>query len=134
MTRLADRGPRRAAAVLLVLWCVAIWVLSSSSDPEKMVGMPFHLNDKIEHTIAYGTGGFLAAWAAASPVRRLRTLCVGVVFCGLWGISDEIHQSFVPGRDCSAFDLCADVLGGTLGSALAVRIVLGRRAPAAQTM
>ncbi len=28
-----------------------------------------------------------------------------------WAVLDEVHQSFVPGRDCSAGDLLADLAG-----------------------
>lgn len=33
----------------------------------------------------------------------------------IYAVSDEIHQSFVPGRDCSAGDLIADVAGLAIG-------------------
>lgn len=36
----------------------------------------------------------------------------------MYAISDEIHQNFVPGRDCSAADLLADVLGLAAGLAV----------------
>lgn len=29
----------------------------------------------------------------------------------IYGLSDEWHQSFVPGRDCSVYDVAADALG-----------------------
>ena len=32
-----------------------------------------------------------------------------------YAVSDEIHQSYVPGRDCSAGDLIADIIGLTVG-------------------
>lgn len=34
----------------------------------------------------------------------------------LYGISDEYHQSFVPGRDVSALDALADGVGGFLAA------------------
>lgn len=42
----------------------------------------------------------------------------------LYGISDEIHQSFVPGRDASFFDVGIDLLGICL--ALATMSILRR--------
>ena len=51
-----------------------------------------------------------------------RDLCRGfhpvpVIFASgvIYAVSDEIHQSFVPGRDCSAGDLIADIVGLTIG-------------------
>ncbi len=44
----------------------------------------------------------------------------------LYGISDEFHQSFVPGRQPSWYDVLADGLGGLLG-VLAVALQTQRR-------
>jgi len=110
-----SRRARIACCALLVLWCAASWTLSSKSDPEDYVGVHLHLNDKVEHLIEYGTGGFLAA-GAFGVVRRMRPWMAGTLFCVLWGVSDEIHQSFVPGRDSSGMDLAADAVGATLGA------------------
>jgi len=116
VTRLRTPGARILFAVLLALWCGAVFTLSSKSDPEEYVGVRVRLPDKVEHGIEYAAGGFLAA-GAFGALRDRRPLVAAVVFCGLWGASDEWHQSFVPGRDCSAADLAADVVGGTLGGA-----------------
>ncbi|MCK5081916.1 MAG: VanZ family protein, partial [Candidatus Omnitrophica bacterium] len=32
-----------------------------------------------------------------------------------YGISDEIHQSFVPGRNAGIIDIIADTIGGAAG-------------------
>jgi VanZ family protein len=34
----------------------------------------------------------------------------------LYGVSDEFHQYFVPGRSVEALDVLADALGGLLGA------------------
>ena len=79
--------------------------------------------DKLLHGMAYGV---LAASVlfALSPARyRHQPVRAGagvVLFCLLYGISDEFHQSFIPGRCPSAADLVAD----TLGAALVVTVVL----------
>jgi len=115
---------RTVHAALLALWCGASFLLSSKSDPEEFVGVRVGLNDKVEHGIEYATGGFLAAGAFGFP-RGRRATVAAVAFCGLWGASDEWHQSFVPGRDSSVADLAADVLGATVGS-LAFACIPGR--------
>ncbi|MGL6099840.1 MAG: VanZ family protein [Fusobacteriaceae bacterium] len=53
--------------------------------------------------------------------RRGRKEMLGVgIFVVLYSISDEYHQSFVPGRGPSILDVGIDSLGGALG------IVLGK--------
>jgi VanZ family protein len=101
--------------MLLTLWCATSYWLSSQNDPEQSVGVHLRLNDKVEHGIEYATGGFLAA-GAFGFLRGRRRIAAAVAFCGLWGASDEWHQSFVPGRDSSVFDLAADVVGCTIGA------------------
>ncbi len=52
------------------------------------------------------------------PRRKNLVLSDTVIFCLLYGMSDEIHQAFVPGRTLSGLDLLADVLGATLAVTL----------------
>ena len=82
--------------------------------------------DKFLHGLAYGV---LAASVlfALSPARSrrqpLRTGAGVVFFCLLYGISDEFHQSFIPGRCPSAGDLVADILGAALVVTVALTAV-----------
>jgi VanZ family protein len=43
------------------------------------------------------------------PVPRL--LFWTIIICGLYAVSDEIHQSFVPGRGPSVRDVIIDLVG-----------------------
>jgi VanZ family protein len=53
------------------------------------------------------------------------------VAAGAWlavvafGISDEWHQSFVPGRSADVLDVLADAAGGALGVAAALKMRAG---------
>jgi VanZ family protein len=40
-----------------------------------------------------------------------------VLLCGLYAVTDEVHQSFVPGRTPSATDVLIDMTGASLGVA-----------------
>lgn len=78
--------------------------------------------DKLGHALLYGilAAAALFAWSPV-PSDRAATLRAGavmVLFCLLYGISDEFHQSFVPGRDSSAGDLLADTAGAFLAVVL----------------
>ena len=47
-----------------------------------------------------------------------------------YGASDEFHQYFVPGRDCSGFDLLADIAGSAAGIYVFTRMLRAFRIPA----
>jgi len=40
---------------------------------------------------------------------------LSVLLSCLYGISDEIHQHFVPYRDADVMDVLADTIGGIMG-------------------
>jgi VanZ family protein len=50
--------------------------------------------------------------------RGFRPVPVIFILGFIYAVSDEIHQSFVPGRDCSADDLLADIVGLLIGLSL----------------
>jgi len=71
-------------------------------------------SDKIIHFCEYYILGYLifrtmAVWKGKKVSRQAPWITV--LIGALYGLSDEWHQSFVPGRDCSGYDAAADVLG-----------------------
>lgn len=72
--------------------------------------------DKIAHFFVYGLLGTLLA--RIPSVARSPGLGVygAVVLASLYGIGDEFHQSFTPGRSVELIDWAMD----TIGAALAV--------------
>jgi VanZ family protein len=44
-----------------------------------------------------------------------RTAVFAILVSVLWGLSDEIHQAFVPGRSSEVADFVADVVGSVAG-------------------
>jgi VanZ family protein len=73
--------------------------------------------DKGAHIIAYGllAGAFLyGMYPLADRSRPGVTAIIVVLFCLLYGISDEFHQSFIPGRLVSVWDVMADGAGAIL--------------------
>ncbi len=76
--------------------------------------------DKLLHCLIYGILAATALFAVPPGFSRRRpvlTVALVVLFCAAYGLSDEFHQSFVPGRTPSAWDLAADTLGAVLVSA-----------------
>lgn len=87
--------------------------------------LPFR--DKGVHFLEYAILGALTTHAAGRtfPDRsRGRVFLFGVTLATLFGISDELHQAFVPGRSADFGDIIADFLGATVGGL--VRLALRR--------
>ncbi len=80
------------------------------------VALP-HPLDKVVHASAFtALGLFLGLGFGQGKGWRFWLMLLGVA--GLFGMADEIHQRFVPGRACEFADWVADVLGAALGLAL----------------
>ncbi len=77
------------------------------------------LRDKGIHFVEYAVLGWLSAaasmrsWPSASAWR---TAAFAVFVSVLWGLSDEIHQAFVPGRSSELADVVADFVGSVAGA------------------
>jgi len=99
---------------LLVLsgYCGLIYYLSSQSSVP--VPYVFDAQDKLIHATAYAVMAWLFWQSWQGRFSRIYLLWLSVLFCSLYGISDEWHQSFVPGRDASVFDWVADTTGAFL--------------------
>ncbi|MDD4916070.1 MAG: VanZ family protein [Methylococcales bacterium] len=103
--------------LMLVLYCGLIYWLS---DQHKLPSPHlFDNEDKLQHFLAYLLMGALA-WQAFAHWRlpRIRLFMLSVAFCGLYGWSDEWHQSFVAGRHSGFADWLADFLGGLLAGGI----------------
>ncbi|HWQ11084.1 MAG TPA: VanZ family protein [Holophaga sp.] len=77
--------------------------------------------DKLEHAAWFFFLGLFAyrAGRVAEGWSRRGTITVLLVAAAAWGVSDEWHQSFVPGRAVEAADLAADVAGVALAMTVA---------------
>jgi VanZ family protein len=91
-------------------YALSIFALSSQPDPLGVQRLP-PFADKILHALEYGGLSFLLhmAWRRSFPGRPWFWPVVAITV--LYGLSDEIHQSFVPGRSMDAWDLVADMIG-----------------------
>ena len=71
--------------------------------------------DKVAHAAAYAVLGASLLYGLKPFIRSSNRGLFGitvVMFCLIYGISDEFHQSFIPGRQVSGWDVVADVFGG----------------------
>lgn len=107
----------------VLLWAALLFCLSSVPG-EKIPSFHFSLSDKLAHCFVYGVFGALSFRAVRLTTRlgRLPAILAVALLAAGYGISDEIHQMFVPERSPEVFDVMADVVGGTLGAIVAGRL------------
>jgi VanZ family protein len=106
--------------VLLVM--ALIFYLSSLPDPG---GPPGGISDKTAHFLIYGAlgAGMMRALAGGRATAiALPTILAAIVLTTLYGVSDEIHQYFVPPRTPDILDVAADAAGACAG-AIAVTVL-----------
>lgn len=97
------------------LYCAAIFGLSGM---EKLPEAAQEVPDKLGHLVVYAGLGVLAARAFSRDfgLSRTRTWLACSLFCLIYGLTDEYHQSFVPGRSPEVGDVLADLFGGLAGA------------------
>ena len=106
---------------LLVAWMALIFGLSSIPNeirgPESRI--PY---DKFAHFIEFGVLAFLVTWILGRARGRVDILAgaIGVAAAVAYGVTDEWHQAYVPGRDPSWDDLATDAMGAVCGAVVAV--------------
>lgn len=100
---------------LAFYWTVlfALTSLPSSKAPD------FTVSDKIQHYGAYAVLAFLLSMALfiqeKFKLAKDRFVTFSVIIATVYGLLDEIHQIFVPGRSADPFDLFADFIGALTG-------------------
>jgi VanZ family protein len=112
----------------LIAYCIFIYIQSSHPSPE--IVPTFEFSDKLLHFAAYAIMGvlFYRAFQTLSLRNNIQLLVLLSMVCAsVYGISDEIHQAFVPYRNGSLSDVIADVLGAVCGVYLYHRWVMARR-------
>jgi VanZ family protein len=84
----------------------------------------FFAQDKVAHAIVFGILGvlFLASMQPASERYRLRQVWIAVGLTAIYGVFDEWHQAFVPGRSPDAWDVVADTIGALIAVTLMYRL------------
>jgi VanZ family protein len=100
----------------LISYAVLIFIQSHHSVPEEVPSWTFL--DKVLHMAGYGLFGalFYRAYGSRRKKYSTRRLAItSVVATVLYGLSDEVHQYFVPFRTADPLDLLADAIGGVIG-------------------
>ena len=97
----------------------------TASSMTAVPSLPGGLSDYTGHFIGYALLGLLAVRAFAGARWRgvtARAAIKAIAFCSLYGVTDEFHQSFVPGRNPSIADWCVDTLGAAIAAVIALAL------------
>ena len=96
--------------------CVAIFLQSSTVPPDVLPH--FSHSDKAVHGVVFGILALLLyrafgsiSWLGENPAFQAGA---AVVAATVYGISDELHQAFVPMRTADPWDAFADAMGAFL--------------------
>jgi VanZ family protein len=97
------------------LWPIAVAALIFlASSRSQLAGPSMPGSDKVVHFAVYGLLGTLIVRLG----RGSRSAWIAVLLVSAYGMSDEWHQSFTPGRSVEVADWLADTLGGALAVGL----------------
>lgn len=109
-------------------YCVLLYYVSSiSSFP---VEPPFEYFDKLVHFCLYsGLSGVVAIGLqqAKHKYSAKMLIMIPVAFSALYGITDEVHQLFVPSRTFAFGDMLADAFGALAAAVLLLLVYRWRR-------
>jgi len=108
----------RLSRLLAIAWGGVIFLLSSQHGFD--IPSLFPGQDKLMHALVFGIFGFLVMGSlpAAAPGYTSRQAWAAIAVVAVYGILDEVHQRFVPGRSADVFDVIADITGGLIGIGL----------------
>ena len=95
-----------------------IFVLSSISG---LPSLPGGVDDSVPHAVEYSVlAALLLRGLVGARWRRVTVwaACAAALLATLYGVTDELHQWFVPGRTAEVADLVADASGAVVAVSL----------------
>jgi len=101
-------------------WMALIFIVSSV--PGEKIPAVFPSQDVLFHGLCYGILGLFCYRGlkfSGTGLPKAGLIAVSTLLCILYGISDEFHQSFIPGRTATVFDVSVDAAGSFAGSLFA---------------
>lgn len=131
------RVPRSLGFVPPLLWAGLIFFGSSQPSPKiGPTGIAGPVIENFAHAVEYGIFASLIALCvrreAGWVVLERASVAWILVFIAVYAASDEWHQSFVPNRDATIYDVITDISGAA--STLACIDALGRARDAGRVL
>jgi VanZ family protein len=101
---------------IVAVWMGVIFFFSAQPDETLNLGQTT-LISKLAHVGEYAVLGGLIQWA-----RGARRAWLAWLMAVAYAVTDEFHQSFVPGRTPRVTDVLIDAMGAALGIVLVWRV------------
>jgi VanZ family protein len=122
------KAPLRRARFLAAAWGCFLLAVTSWPNPPAVEAGGFPL-DKLTHFLLYAVEALLLhraiRWKGRSGIAMSRVMAI-VGTMAVWGMLDEAHQEWIPGRVMDTGDLLADVTGAAVGAVLGETIARRR--------
>lgn len=124
---------------LIIIWMIIIFILSSKSsvdslndsnfitdiiigflekifDKEFNVDIIDYIVRKCAHLFEYFVLGILVVlYLNTFNIDVKKQICISILFCVFYSLTDEFHQLFIPGRSGKILDVFVDLIGSIFG-------------------
>lgn len=91
------------------------------NEQEEIVSSLQPIVRKLAHFSIYTLGGILIYnFINTYDIENKRKMILSFIIGGIYAITDELHQLFIPGRSCELRDVCIDSSGVLLGICIVV--------------
>ena len=102
----------------VIVWMGVIFIGSSIDRLPRVGGSTIDgFVHRAAHLLEFAVLGALVLRAASKgrPISK-REIIITLIVVGLYGVSDEFHQRFTPGRSSEGIAVLFDVAGGMIGA------------------
>ncbi len=127
--RFLERNRFYALYIPLTIYWIIIFVLTTLPNPN-VPKLLDNYDDKLKHFLAYTVLAVMVSLILHFQKRYKflseKVFLYSVLIVSVYGIFDEVHQIFIPGRSADIFDLLCDISGGILGTYLSLRFIKRR--------
>ena len=110
------------------LFMALIFYMSGNPAPEPVKAVPIYYEIKLVHIVEYGTLCALIFYALykTAKIPLNWQIIFSVTLTYIYGLTDELHQVFVPTRSGKLVDTVANLIGSAIFCLAAYLIISGR--------
>ena len=121
---------KKLSLLLVIIWMVFIFIMSSfsasnSNDQSSfivtIIGHILNITNLeslnyIIRKLAHITEYLILGMLSINMIKNYhKPNYYAIIICSIYAISDEIHQLYVPGRNCQIKDIIIDIIGSLIG-------------------